>query len=229
MALIKGKGIHTTGATFAQEGSDVFARLTRDGALFTSDWFLAQALAGNVFALNSGKLTTPDTFNATVADGEPDLLINVPTGRTVIPVYISVGFEDTGTALAVDTFAVISDQYDNAVTATAETSNIKNMRTDEPKKSLCSAYSVVTGGGATLETGNYIEFWRPYAGLQEDAYNSSTTWKNPFVGGAYWSIKNTVVPPIVKGQGALAVFAGAQAGTGFITVIWVELPSTSLV
>lgn len=229
MPQFQGKGIHTNSATFETEGADVYARMTRDGALFTADWFLAQALAGNAFALNSGKLTTPDTFNAgAAADGEPDLLINVPSGTVVVPVYIGIQYEDSGTALVLDTFAVVSDQYDNAVTATAETSNIMNMRTDDPKNSNCSAYSVVTGGGATLETGNYIEFWRPFAGFGEDAFNGATGWVNPAINGCKWSIRDAVVPPIVKGNGSLAVFAGGQAQTGFISVIWVELPTASL-
>jgi hypothetical protein len=229
MALVKGKGIHTTAASFGAEGADAYIRMTRDGALFTADWFLAQALAGNCFALNSGKLTTPDTLNAgAAADGEPDLLINVPTGTVIIPTYIGIEYEDSGTALVLDTFAVVSNQYDNAVTATAETTNIMNMRTDKPKGSACSAYSVLTGGGATLETGNFVEFWRPFAGFGEDAFNGSTGWVNPAINGCKWSIRDAVVPPIVKGQGALAVFAGGQAQTGFITVMWVELPSAAL-
>jgi len=225
--LIKGKGIQTTSATFESEGADVYARMTRDGALFTSDWFLAQALAGNVFAVNNGVLTTPITFNAgAAADGEPDLLLNVPSGTTVIPVYIGIQYEDSGTALVLDTFAVASASYDNAVTATTLTS--KNMRTDDPKNSNCSTYGVVTAGGATLETGNYIEFWRPFAGFGEDAYNGSTGWVNPAINGCYWSVKNAAVPPVIKGDGCLAVFAGGQAQKGFMTVIWVELPTASL-
>jgi len=229
MSLIKGKGIHTTGSSFGSEGADVYARATRDGALFTADWFLAQALAGNVFAVNNGLLTTPISFNAgAAADGEPDLLINVPAGTTIIPAYIGIQYEDSGTALVLDTFAVASASYDNAVTATALTSSIMNMRTDEPKNSNCSAYGVVTGGGATLETGNYIEFWRPFAGFGEDAFNGSTGWVNPAINGCYWSAREAVVPPIVKGQGALAIFAGGQAQKGFMTVVWVELPTASL-
>jgi len=228
MSLIKGKGIHTTGSSFGSEGADVYARATRDGALFTADWYLAQALAGNCFALNSGLLTTPDTLNAgAAADGEPDVLINVPAGTTIIPAYIGIQYEDSGTALVLDCFAVASNQWDDVITGTAETTNIKNMRMDAPRGSSCHAYSGASAG-ATLETGNFVEFWRPFAGFGEDAFNGSTGWVNPAINGCYWSVKDAVVPPIIKGQGALAIFAGGQAQKGFITVIWVELPTASL-
>jgi len=228
MALIKAKARQTDASFAASEGDDVFARAMRDGSLYTNNWFMAQAIKGRAFGVNGGVLTTPLTLNATIADGEQDLLVNVPTNTTIIPVYIAVDFEDTGTAQVLDVLAVASDIYDNANTSTAKT--IYNMRIDQPAASRCSAMAVVTAGGTAVETSShFVEFWRPYAGFGEDAFNSSTGWVNSAVNGCHWSVAQAVVPPIIVGPGSLSVFASAQAGTGFITAIWVEIPSAELV
>lgn len=226
MALIKAKGNQTSAVTRLSEGSDVYVRALRDGSLVNVPWVMALALEGKVFGVNAGVLTTPLTFNATIADGEPDLLVNVPSGTTIIPLFIRVDFEDTGTAQVMDVLAVASPVYDNANTSTALT--IRNLRSDLPYQSACSAMDVVTAGGTALESGNYFEFWRPYAGFAEDGFNGSTSWGNNALHGASWTIGDSVVPPIIVGQGSLGVFASAQAGTGFITAIWAELPTANV-
>ncbi len=226
MALIKGKGKQTTGIDILSEGSDQYLRLLRDGSVLNMPWLMAKVIQGKVFGVNVGILSTPTTLNATIADGEQDLYVIVPTGTTIIPVYLSVGFEDTGTAQVMDVLAVASPTYDAAVTGTATT--IRNLRTDNPFTSNCVATAVVTAAGTACETGNYFEFFRPYAGFAEDAFNGSTSWVNPSIHGAVWTIGQAVVPPVIVGQGSLNVFASAFAGTGFITVIWVEEPTANL-
>jgi len=228
MALVKGKGRQTTSINFESEGADQYLRLMRDGSLVNMPWLMTKVIEGKVFGVQSGLLTTPDTLNATIADGEQDVLINVPSGVTIIPVSISVCFEDTGTAQVMDVIAVASNVYDNANTSTAET--IYNLRTDKPTGgSQCYAYSVVTAGGTAVESGNYFEFWRPYAGFAEDAFGGSTGWKSALVHGAHWNIGQAVVPPVIVGNGSLSVYASAQAGYGFIKVVWVEEPTRNLI
>lgn len=227
MALIKAKGQQTSAVQRLNEGSDVYIRALRDGTLINVPWVTALAMEGKIFGVNAGVLTTPLTFNATIADGEPDLLINVPSGITILPLMIQVGFEDTGTVQVLDVFAVTSPVYDNANTSTALT--IRNLRTDLPAQSSCSAMAVVTADGTALETGNYFEFWRPLAGFGDDAFNGNTSWVNSNVAGCRWTIGENLVPPIVVGQGSLGVYASAQAGTGFITAIWAEFPSGTII
>ena len=226
MALIRVKGQQTLAVSSQGEGGDVFLRATRDGALFNADWFMGQSLAGTCYGVNTGIMTTPVTFSPVVADTMPDVLVGVPTGTTIIPTYISVCFEDTGTVLAIDTFAVVAPTYDVTLTGTELT--VMNLRVDKPKSSLCTSYGTVTANGPTFESGNFIEFWRPYGGLQEDAFNGSTNWVHQNVAGSIWTVRKAVVPPICVGPASLGVFAGAQAGTGFITVTWIELPTASL-
>jgi len=197
----------------------------RDGALVGADWYTALALEGRSFIVDTAAGSDPDTFNATYGAAEPDLYLHVPKGKVVIPVYIEVGFEDTGSAQVMDVFALASstEEADLTVTGTAET--ISSLRTDEPYKSACSAWSVVTGNLTNPMAGNYYEFWRPYMGFADDAFDSSIPWRNQKLHGASWSVKKAGVPPVVCDSGAIAIWASAQAGTGFITLIWVEFDS----
>jgi hypothetical protein len=228
MPLLKGKGRQTNSVYSESEGEKQYLRLMRDGSIIKSNWLLAKAIEGKVFCAHTGILTTPTAFNGTIDAAEPDMLITVPSGTTIIPVFMSVCFEDTGSAQVMDVFAVASNVYDNSVTATANT--IYNFRTDKAAGgSQCTAYSVVTSTtGTTPESGNFVEFWRPYAGFQEDAFNSTTSWKTEYPHGAKWYIGDSVVPPIIKGTGSLSVYAAAQAGTGFITAVWVEENTANL-
>ncbi len=199
----------------------------RDGAIVGAPWLTALALEGRVFGVNIGTGTSPTTFNATYAAAEPDLWVHVPSGTTIIPVYLEVCFEDTGTAQVMDVVAVASATGDSAVTGTALT--IRNMRMDAPISSGCTATAVVTAAGTSPLSGNHVEFWRPYAGFGEDAFNGSTGWVNAAIHGARWTVNESQVPPIITGAGSLAVYASGQAATGFITAVWAELPSTSIV
>ncbi len=201
-------------------------RGTRDGSMVTCDWFTGMAMEGRAFGINTGVDTSPDTFNAAYAAAEPDILITVPSGTTIIPVFIQVNMEDTGTAAVVDIVAVASSVYDAATTSDDLT--IKNMRMDAPNSSLCSAVAVVTGTGTTPLTGNYVEFWRGAGGIAADAFNGNTTPTSELITRTAWNVKDSLVPPVIVGQGSLNVYASAQGGLGYITVIWVEVPSTSI-
>lgn len=200
---------------------------TKDGAIYAADWVFSKALEGKIFVAQSGTGTSPTTFNATYSAAEPDLYVYVPSGTNIIPIYVSVCFEDTGTAQVMDVMAVASSTGDSAVTGTALT--VYPLRTDAPSATVCTATGVVTAAGTSPLAGYYYEFWRPYAGFGEDAFNSSTGWVNSGIHGASWSLRQSGIPPIITGGGSLSVYASGQAATGFITVMWVEETQTYLV
>ena len=201
-------------------------RGTRDGSMITADWLTAMALEGRCFGCNTGVDTSPDTFTAAYDAAKPDILVTAPSGTTIIPVFIQVNMEDTGTAAVVDIVAVASSVYDNAVTSDVLT--IYNMRMDAPYSSLCTAHAVCSAGGTTPLTGNYVEFWRGAGGIAADAWGNNVTPTSEFITRTAWNIKDSLVPPVIVGEGSLNIYAGAQAGIGFITAIWVEVPSTSI-
>lgn len=217
----------TPGRVSTDNGGPMGVQSTRDGGLIAADWWMARAIEGRMFGVDTATGSTPDTFNATYAAAEPDLYIYVPTNTAIMPVYIAVGFEDTGTAQVLDVFAIATSAGDSVVTGTTEVINSLHM--GAPISSNCTATSVVTGAGTAPESGNYFEFWRPYMGFGEDAFNGSTGWVNEKIHGTSWSAKETGVYPVIPGGGALAIYASGQAATGFITCVFVELPATMVI
>lgn len=224
MSDIRIQARHNDPASASENGARISVNGTRDGAIFTADYIMQLGLEGRVFVVNTGTGTTPTTFNATYAATEPDLYLYVPTNKAVIPIYISVQFEDTGTAQVMDVLALASATADSAVTGTALT--IYNTRTDAPNTSGCTATGVVTGTLTDPRAGNFYEFWRPYAGFGEDAFNGSTGWVNGRIHGAEWTLSQVGYPPIIANGGSLSVWASGQAATGFITAVFAEIPST---
>ncbi len=207
-------------------------RGTRDGAMVTADWLTAMALEGRCFGCNTGTGTLPDTMNpgsdATgVVATEQDLYLPVPSGTTIIPVFIEVCLEDTGTTLAADIFAIASSTYD-ADTTEHSNPTVYNMRMDAPHTSAITAMAVISAGGTSPYSGNYIEFWRGFAGIPADAFAGNTTPTSELTTRTAWSIKDSLVPPVIVGEGSLSVYANTEAAIGFITCIWVEIPSTSI-
>lgn len=231
MASVIGNASQTTSVTRVSEGDQIQLRTDRSGVLITQDWILSLVAEGVVHGVNTGTGTSPDTFNATYADAQQDLYLYVPSGTVIIPLYIGVQFEDTGTAQVMDVLAGYSSNGDSD--ATGDALVIYNYRTLASPSSSVTATAVVTSTGSTHLGGtDFLEFWRPYAGFAEDAFNGSTapTMGGQYsVAGAHWSARDFVAP-IVGSAGtdcALSLFASAQAGLGFATIVWAELPASA--
>ena len=215
------------------DGTMVDVRGTRDGAIFTAPWLTALALEGRCFGVNTGTGTAPDSLAKIAWDAtKPDAYITVPAGTTIIPVYIEICFEDTDTAsatVAVDCMATLSSVVDTSPGGTGKTPY--NMRTDAPRKSNCTCKATVSTG-TTPYTGNFLEFWRGTAGMVEDGYAGATAQTSELNSRTMWCIKDAVAPPVIVGTGSLSVWAGqhgTDACTGWITIIWAEVPSISIV
>ena len=212
------------------DGDLMALRGTRDGAVFSADWFLAAALEGRAFGVNSGTGSSPTTTNAgALVVAEPDLLIQVPAGTTIIPVYLGYAIEDTGGTGAMEVVAVASSATTQAASGTAGTAlTIHNMRTDDPVASNCTADHTCTGG-VTPYTGNFIEFFRGYAGDTTDQFNGSTAQTVATASAYAWKASDTFVPPVLTGVSQLCFYCVGTGVTAWLTAIWVEFPSTSIV
>lgn len=203
-------------------------RTTRDGCFIDCDWLMGMAMEGRVWVANAGTGTTPIEVNAGYTAAKPDLLITVPSGTTIIPVFIETSIEDTGSAATADVMFTATDQYDNSVTATT-TLTPYNLKLNSGRTTACSAYSKVTAGSTTPLAGNYVEFARGGGGIAEDAFNGNTSPTNELISRFYWGAKEALIPPVIVGEGSLYVYTSCTAGISFITVMWVEISTTSLV
>lgn len=199
-------------------------RALRDGTLSMADFAMVSALEGRAFVGNGGTITTPITFGAgTIDTTEPDFDLSVPAGTLVIPLEIRVYMEAFGTSAQFECMASVgrggAQGTDTNITPT-------NLRADAPYSTVCSV-GVASDADATYMTSNVSEFWRDgqQFAITKTAGSATAAALDPFLFTWKWS--DAHVPPIMysaSGITRLNVFAASQAGTGFITVKWLELP-----
>lgn len=223
MAEMYIEGRHTSPSR-AGEGTARHLRGTRDGVPFGADYGLALAYAGEVFVANSGTATTAVTFaGAYDADG-PDMTIDVPSGTTIIPLLIEVHYESVGTTLLQQCIASVSNTLAAVTAGTAITP--VNLRTNVATGSGCTVYGSVDAAGCTVQSGRIYQFMRHGFQIAEDMAATEPgwpekTWK--------WSAKESGIYPILVGESSLFIHAEAQAGTGFITIMYAEHETAEVV
>ena len=193
------------------------ARITREQL----EYWLA---SGYGYVVNGGEGSTPITFAGAYDADAPDCFISVPDNTGIIPYSIRVIYETVGTESTMEIIALVSDSNDSTATGTAAT--IKTLRTDAPQSSLCTATVAVDAAGITdPHDVQYHEFWR-YMRPLTDTVATTENDRHPLVFS--WTAFVDGPPPVIQNGGSLSVYAASQAGTGFITVTWVELPSGAL-
>jgi hypothetical protein len=210
------------------EGQERASRSNRRGELVTANNYQQFVSDGRVFVCNGGVGTTPITFAGAYDADAPDFFLNVPVGTTVIPLRVQVVFDAVGTESTMEIIGLYSNTGDSSATGTAGT--IMNMRTDNPRSSNCTATVAIDAAGITdPNAGVFGEFWR-FARPLTDTVATTENDRLPLV--FTWSAFSDGPAPVIVGNSpgaCLAVYAASQAGTGFITVEWVEIPSTSAV
>lgn len=202
---------------------------TRDGAMFTADWLQAKAQEGRMFVANSSKVSTVTTFGAgSISSDEIDLMIQVPADTTIIPVEIRVKMEAYGNTAIFETMASIGTGGSISSTTTEYTAiTPTSLRTDAPHTSACTITAAHDSGTPTYMTANISEFWRD--GLMQAWTQTSASAGTTYVPQVFkWNALEEGVFPVCVGASQLAVFAASQAGTGFITVVYVEIPTADL-
>lgn len=225
--ITKVKGRRAADRTQA-DGTEVYPWYTREGMAVTMPAFMAWAQEGRVFVGNAGSATAPITFGAGSIDTtEPDFDLLLPAGSAVmvVPLEIEVQMETFGTTAIFEGMAAYGlGGAQSSTGATAVTP--KCLRTDAPAGgSVCTVYSNVDAG-ATYMTQGVAEFMR--FGTELIATVQAGDDDSNRLGNTHrWSAMANGFAPILVASGLAArlnVFAAAQAGTGFIRVVWAELP-----
>jgi len=190
---------------------------TPDGAAYVENRMEGWVRKGLVFTANAGTATTPITFaGAYDADG-PDLVVDVPDGTSIIPLFLSVTYEAVGTTLLLETFASASGTLGAVVTGTAVTP--RSMRVGGGGGSTnCTVNSAIDAAGCTVQSGALVEFARNGYQLAEDMAATEDWATRTFT----WAAGRDGPGPLVVGDGSVFVHAASQAGTGFITFSWAE-------
>src|SRR3990167_705512 len=190
--------------------------------------FQDQVHNGNVFIANLGLGTTPLDWVKTAYDADqPQFVIGVPVGTTIMPLRLEVMQEtEAGTINEVIwgyANANVGAGTSTTVTTSSAVGQYRNMLVNasatEPT-SNCSLYRNYTGVGTDVTTAGAFalirRFTRPFVlsdGDPQDAY--------------VWSHLNDGPAPVIEGTGSLVYWiAGATtAPTGYLTAVWAEFSS----
>lgn len=199
-----------------KDGDDEYLGVqgTRDGAIWTADWYLARAMEGRVFLASFGSQTTPLTAVAYDQD-QPEGVIRIPTNTTIVPIRVEVFLESfAGTDNEVVVSYVTVDPTSG--TSAAATEGASSTRSDAPITSNCTPRQLYTGN-ATI-TG-YTELWRGGTPTADSVAENPIVWAPPAgVGGV-----------LVGPAGLLLQIASTSTQATFYAKIWwVEFPSTRL-
>lgn len=203
--------------TRVSEGVQLQIRGTRDGAIFTADWYEAHALEGRVFGANMGAVTTPITFLVTAAN-RPDAWIRVPDGTMILPLSINIVLEDfAGTDTEMDV-RIAQNDIGNGTSSAADIGP-RSMRTDAPVSSNCVARQLATGD-TTAET-NPMSIWRKTVNTANAAGNDNA--------GSVWVSRYEMGYPVLVGPATWELFVAATTtqAVGFVVMTWVEFAERS--
>lgn len=223
MALIKGKTIARSG-----DGSDISLRAVLSGELGMADYFAVQALKGNMYYIGSADVSTPTTWTATstIDITKPALFVSVPSGKVMIPVHISLYMEAYGTDAQFEVQAVSGTGGSRTSGGTAITP--VNMRTDLSDNSGLTCYA---GGNSIVTVGQTTKlniFWR--SGLQfaitKTASSATVAASDPY--RFEWNAATNSTFVFCGPDAQLQVNQGSQAGTGFVKLIAVVIPSSEM-
>jgi len=205
------------------EGQPVLARGNRRGELVVPDWMTQLAIDGNVFNISHAVQETGDLCGETSPGSDnvnPSILVDVPSGTTIIPLEVLLGVEGTGTAG--DWLCRISTDDGVRYSSGGGALTPVNMAKDDPSTSSTSAYSGSTQIVASANTDDdTIWFRRIDQAALGDSGNMSL---------AHWSAKQ-FTPPILIGPASLLIYVivGNVDNEVLFSVKWAEFDTGDVI
>jgi hypothetical protein len=205
--------------TRKNEGDFIGVRANPRGEIVVPDWATQLALDGRVYNISTSVQETGDLMGETGPGSNnvnPSILVDVPSGTTIIPLELGLTPEGTGTS---GDWPVVRMSTDDATRYSSGGATITplNMRKDDPNTSSCSAYH---GGTQIVASANTDDdtIWHA-------SYDNSARANEPL----RWSIKNSV-PPVLIGPAALLVFITVNNVDEEIhwTLKWAEFSTTDI-
>ena len=195
----------------------------KDGSLVSVPWVQALTIKGRVFHAYVGSATTPVTLDASYANTDPDISLDVPDGTAIIPLCIRVVVEAYGTSALFESFTLCTKTL---AASSAGTVFIPiNMATRSANGSNCKVYvgPTVTDGNTTgaFEIGRITQ---SKAVTIATAIDTSTWQPEAFE----WNYMTSGFAPVLHGEASMQTWAIAQAITGYIQYWWLELSESEL-
>ncbi len=198
---------------------------TRDGALFSADWYLKQLLRGRIFQVQAGAtdqgLTDEATWGALTLDSDEfDLIASIPANVIIVPLAWEIVMQKFGTTQLLE--IVLAFGNSGVPNATSLTVVPVNQNTASTRKSALTNNIVMNANDSGTTFVMEGEIFRDGLQLVEDiAADDDASWGSKF----RWSAESPSDLYIVEGVRQIAGFIAAQAGQGFQKFTWAEFES----
>ncbi len=208
------------------EGTAGKIRLNPRGELVVPDFFLQLALDGRVFNASNAVQETDEAFVETgrgTNNVNPSLLLDVPTGTTVIPLEVIIDFGNTPGTSKDMVFTINTDDTTRYSSGGAAITPI-NMRKDDPQTTACSVYSGSTQIVASANTDDDTIFCSM---VEEEATPRTTNAGLPLF---FWTARQ-YIPPVLIGPASFLVFVTADTTNDQElnwSLKWAEIPTANI-
>lgn len=214
-----------TSPAVVDDGQTTEVVTTRDGAIFSADWYLKQLLRGRIHQVACGAtdqgITNPGTFGAGTLDSEEfDLLITVPANTIIIPLEWTVVMEKFG---ATGLLEILLARGTAAVSGGTDLTLVpvnQNMNSNKVSALTNNVVALAAASGTALT--KVAEIWRDGLQLVEDiAANDSAAWPNRF----QFKASSPADLHIIEGPHSIAGWIASVGGTGFQKFVYAEFES----
>lgn len=199
------------------DGIKRLARATKEGDVFTADWLIGQFMAGNLYTVNVGTVTTPIASAGALDVTKPDVHMQVPSGVLVYPIAIDVNIDLRIDDQDLEIVASTSNGVDSTPTGgTSQTVVNRNMAFSN--QSGVTVQSDVTAITSPVTDRTYLEFWRVNGtyGATPVALQSEEGGPDHF----HWDYRENGLVSLVNG-GELSIIIGKATINYFATLTFV--------
>jgi len=197
-----------------------------DGSAVSLSWKQALALEGRCFSITVGALVTGIASGAgTIPElAEPEFVIGVPAGAVIMPLRVACQcfVADAVADHSHEEIIVGIDRgktYDGTGTKTDEVAY--NLRTDNPRSSLCTCVSAVTADITSIPV-MLTELARTAVFIEQTTAVGTT----PIIVDLLYQPE--IAPFIVGPAMLVGMWGGTSALTGYAQVYWAEWSKSEL-
>ena len=197
----------------------------KDGSIVSADWIQANLMLGKVYMAYMGSASTPDTLDASFANTDADLAIDVPDGTSIIPLAIKLQVEDYGSKALFETMANISKTAHGATTTAFVPINVRTRAAGGSNCTVCYDATVTSG----YTTGSF-ELYHYVLHEVLDVLSADDDAAAQVIRRDWnWSYAQDGFAPVIDGVGSLTIWAVSQACKGFLQAYWLEFATSDLV
>ena len=197
----------------------------KDGAIVSAAWIQAHLMQGKVYMAYAGKESTSATLDATWANTDPDIMVDVPDGTSIIPLKIANYIEDYGSKALFECNALVTKTLGAATTTAFIPINVRTRAAGGSNCTCCTAPTVTSGYTVgAFELYHYV-LHEVLDVLSADDDSVAQAVRRDWI----WSYGKDGFAPVIDGEGSLQTWSTSAACKGYMQIYWLEFATADLV